>query len=206
MGKDLLVILITSFFATASPGASTLAIASVAMGAGRAKALAVAAGIVTGSLILCSTAAIIVSSVAHTQFQAFIVIRLLGAVYLLYLSYLCIRSALKSKQGDGVFLQKITYTGGYMMGLLIHLTNPKVILFFVSLFSVLSADNATPESLAKIVILLGIQSSCIFIVYAFLFSTKAIVNWYKNNENIFNAIVGILFSILSITIIYDLLF
>ena len=204
MIKELLLILSTAFIATASPGVSTLAIASVAMGTGRKTAMMVAAGIITGSVIWCSSAAIFMSTLVDLDIQALKLLRYFGAAYLVYLGYLCFRAGINSSgSGDSVSKRQIKTSEGYIMGLLIHLTNPKVILFFLSLFSILSGDHVTRMNLIIVVVLLGIQSTVIFVTYALIFSSSGIVKRYQQYQKVFNFIVGFIFIVFAIGILLD---
>lgn len=79
--------------ATASPGPSNLAIMGVAMARGRLPALALAAGVICGSLTWATLAGLGVSAVLATYVQAIFVIKIAGGVYLLYLAWKSARAA-----------------------------------------------------------------------------------------------------------------
>ena len=78
--------------ATASPGPSNMAIMAVAMNRGRRAGLAIAAGIVTGSLLWAAIAATGLSSLLATYSDALFVIKIAGGLYLLYLAWKAARS------------------------------------------------------------------------------------------------------------------
>ncbi len=107
----------------------------------------------------------------------FEVIRYFGALYLMYLSYKAARSALSDKE-----LATKSFVGGrrslYAKGLALHLTNPKAILFFGSLFSLGLPSNTGIQDLALVIAAVGIQSFLVFHGYALLFSSKALTRFY----------------------------
>ena len=81
------MILIGAFVAMASPGPATLAIASTSMTQGRIKGLALASGILTGSLFWSCSAAFGLGAVLYANVWLFESLRYVGAVYLLFLAY-----------------------------------------------------------------------------------------------------------------------
>ena len=66
----------------------------------------------------------------------------------------------------------------YARGLALHLTNPKAILFFGSLYSFGVPADATLGDLAMIVVAVGLQSAMVLHGYALLFSKPVVVSGY----------------------------
>ncbi|KAG0922477.1 hypothetical protein G6F31_019900 [Rhizopus arrhizus] len=77
----------TYLIATASPGPSNMAIMATAMRHGRVPALALAAGVITGSLFWATLAATGISAVLAASAQALFIIKVVGGVYLLSLAW-----------------------------------------------------------------------------------------------------------------------
>ena len=84
---ELAALLLGWAVAVASPGPATLAIAGTAMGSGRAQALALATGVITGSAFWGCAAALGLGLVLTTNAWAFEILRYLGAGYLLFLAW-----------------------------------------------------------------------------------------------------------------------
>src|SRR5690348_1735661 len=153
------LILLAAFVAVASPGPAVLAIAGTSMRAGRRTGLAFASGVSTGSVSWSAGAAAGLSAVMLANAWLIEAIRWCGALYLLYLAFKSARAALKP--GDGTMpagLTAATARRAYARGLMLHLTNPKAILFFGSLYSFGVPADATVADLALIVACVGIQS------------------------------------------------
>jgi threonine efflux protein len=91
---NLPLILSAAFIASASPGPATLAIAETAMQAGRRTGLALALGVVTGSLTWSVAAALGLAAVMAASAWTLEVLRYLGGTYLLLLAYQSARSAI----------------------------------------------------------------------------------------------------------------
>lgn len=96
----------TYIVATASPGPSNMAIMGTAMRDGRLPALALTAGVITGSLFWAILAATGMSAALAAYTQALFVIKIFGGVYLLYLAFRAGRSAMKPVS-DFVSVDKI---------------------------------------------------------------------------------------------------
>lgn len=147
------------------------------MASGRASGLALASGITTGSLMWSVAAALGLGALMLANAWVFELIRYLGAAYLLYLAYKAARSALSDRD-----LATKSIAGGkralYAKGLALHLTNPKAILFFGSLYSLGLPPGTGVGDLALIIGAVGLQSLVLFHGYALLFSSRAMTRLY----------------------------
>ena len=175
---NLFLILGAALLAVASPGPATLAIAGTSMQQGRAPGLALAAGITTGSFIWSISAAFGLSAVMQANAWLFEVVRYFGAGYLMYLAYRSAKSALQSGTPVPVSVKTPALRAAYGRGVAIHLTNPKAILFFGSLYAIGLPADATTADLVIVILAIGLQSSIIFHGYALMFSNAALTNGY----------------------------
>lgn len=177
MDINLSLILVAALVATISPGPATLALAGTSMASGRASGLALASGITTGSLMWSVAAALGLGALMLANAWVFELIRYLGAAYLLYLAYKAARSALSDRD-----LATRSIAGGkrtlYAKGLALHLTNPKAILFFGSLYSLGLPAGTGVGDLALVIAAVGLQSLVLFHGYALLFSSRAMTALY----------------------------
>ncbi|PWQ99554.1 LysE family translocator [Leucothrix arctica] len=190
-----LLIILSALAAIASPGPATLAIAGTSMSHGRYFGLSLAAGVLTGSLIWSATAAFGLATVLHTNVWLFEILRYCGALYLLFLAFKSLRYALSSISISLPENQKSTLKGNYFKGLLIHLTNPKAILFFGSLYSIGVPSTAQPIELLSVIFVVGSVSSLIFLGYAFLFSNRLARQRYLKSKVVFESIFALFFGV-----------
>ena len=174
---NLPLILLAAFAASVSPGPATLALAGTSMASGRGSGMALASGITTGSLMWSVAAALGLGALMLANAWMFEVIRYFGAAYLMYLAYKATRSALSTKE-----IATKSLVGGkrtlYAKGLALHLTNPKAILFFGSLFSLGVPQDTSFQDLGLVIAAVGFQSFVIFHGYALLFSAKGVTRTY----------------------------
>ncbi len=164
----------TYLVATASPGPSNMAIMGTAMRDGRLPALALAAGVITGSLFWAILAATGISVVLTAFAQAMFVIKILGGAYLLYLAFRAGKSALKpvsdfAKMDAGGATPR--YRSLYRQGILMHIGNPKAIMAWIAIMSLGFREDAPAGILQAIVGGCAFVGIVVFGGYAILFST-----------------------------------
>lgn len=127
-------------------------------------------------------------------------IRYLGAAYFLYLSYKSAKSALSKKS---LSVKDISGTKFSLLikGIVLHISNPKAIFFFGSLYSTAIPKGANISDLVIVVLAVGAQSFIIFLGYAFLFSTPKMVQSYLLLRQWFEAVFAIAFGAASFKIL-----
>lgn len=190
---NLPVILLAALMATGSPGPATLAIAGTSMTSGRRYGLALASGITTGSLMWSVAAAAGLGALMLANGWILEAIRYAGAAYLLSLAFKSARSALSSRELDTAAVAATSLGQAYMKGLALHLTNPKAILFFGSLYAIGIPADAPPSALALVIAAVGLQSALVFHGYALLFSNRVITRFYMRLRRGFEALFALAF-------------
>lgn len=153
MTADLLPIITTvvaaHFLALISPGPDFLLVVRSTLRNSRRRALGVTFGIALANAIYIALCIIGVGSMIAHSLWLMIALKILGGCFLLYIAY----HALKARRSDYAFLNKQPQSASthqtapsffkeFLLGLASGLSNPKNIIFYLSLFSVV----LTPES------------------------------------------------------------
>jgi threonine/homoserine/homoserine lactone efflux protein len=114
------------------PGPAVLLIFSQGLIHGTKKSVSGIFGVLIGNLIFFSLSAVGVGAVLIASSSLFIVVRILGAIYLFYLGLQFILNSKISSENDGqpIYPSKRLF----IQGLATQLSNPKAIVFFVSLY------------------------------------------------------------------------
>ena len=196
---DVLIAYSAYFVGTASPGPSNLAIMSLAMSAGRRSALAFALGVVSGSFSWALLASLGLSAVLASYSECLVAIRIAGGLYLLWLGVKSARSAFSAdKLPTSAARPNEPLKRLYLRGLLLHLTNPKAILVWLSIVSLaMSPAGGTPHVMPVVLgcMVIGVT---VFSSYAVLFSTTsarriyaAIRRWLDGSLAIMFGIAGV---------------
>ena len=154
----------------ASPGPGVFATTARAMASGFRPALAVIWGIVLGDIIFLLFAAFGLSMVARVLGNLFFLVKICGGAYLVYLGvkiWLQKPELVQSHQNSA----SRSRWGNFVSGIIITLSNPKVILFYCGFLpTFLDLSALTIIDLALIVAIITAVLSGVLITYAYLAS------------------------------------
>lgn len=145
------------------PGPAVILTTTRAVQGGRRGGIATGLGIATGDFIHTLFAAVGFSAILMTSAFAFNFIKIVGALYLLYMGIQAILS--KTSQVDSPKALAVSAGRAYRQGILVEVLNPKTALFFLALFP----QFVNPEAGATVVqfLMLGI----IFVLLSFTYTT-----------------------------------
>mgnify|MGYP003677346588 CR=1 FL=1 len=138
----------------AIPSASVALVVTRSATLGIANGLAVSVGIVLGDLVFITLAIVGLSAAAEALGSVFMVLKILGGLYLLWLGF----SLLTMKKTAEIVVSKSSRRGSliasFVAGFLLTLGDIKAILFYASLLPVFIdiSDIETPEMLAVVLI------------------------------------------------------
>lgn len=193
---NLLLAYTAYFIGTASPGPSNLAIMSIAAQHGRKSALAFALGVISASMFWATIAALGVAAALLAWSNLLVAIKVFGGLYLLWLAFKSGRNAWTSPAASaqktaGAFTLKQLY----VRGALLHLTNPKAVLVWVSIIA-LSTHGAGSSSAQGALIPGCLVIGCtVFGGYALVFSTAAVRRGYARARRAMEGCLAVVFGI-----------
>ncbi len=206
MPFDLLVLFFsTSLLLCLIPGPDNLFVLSQSLVYGSRSGLLVTLGLCTGLIFHTSLVALGLAAIIATSEQLLLVIKIIGASYLLYLASLSWKD---SGQVESVKPQKLLTTGQlYRRGIIMNGSNPKVILFFLAFlpqFVDISYGSVTGQ-----IMLLGavfiISTIVIFGAIALLagrYSER--LNQSAEKRVMLNRSVSIIFVLLAINLLFNM--
>lgn len=194
----------TSLLSGFTPGPGSLAIAATSMARGPKHGFALAYGMSVGALIWALVAALGMGAVLINNQWLFETLRYLGAAYLLWLGFRCAKSALQS---DKVLEAKSITTTGVLgsaaKGVLIHLTNPKVLLYWASIFVIAVKPNASPSAIIWVVVVSLGMNIIIVTTWASLFSRPAMMAGYLKMRRWLEGAFAAFFGTAAVLIVTD---
>lgn len=139
---------LATFVIAITPGPDMTLFVGRALAQGRAAGLACMAGAMTGCVVHTTMAALGLSALVVASPQAFLVLKIVGAGYLVWLAWQAIRhgSAFSPDTRSGA---PASLLRNWATGLGINLLNPKIILFFMTFLpQFVSADD--PHAAGKL--------------------------------------------------------
>ena len=134
-----------------APGQDTLYILGSSIAHGRRVGVASALGIIGGCIVHTLAAALGLSAILATSAAAFVVVKLAGAAYLIYLGVRLLMKpvSISSPSGDGASGQTLA---AFRQGVVTNVLNPKVALFFLALLPQF-IDPESPTKIAAFLVL-----------------------------------------------------
>ena len=155
---DLALFVVSGLLLNMMPGPDSLLIMLRSGSQGWRAGSVAALGIGTGTMVHVLAAALGLSALLSASAELFTVIKLMGALYLVYLGISLLRQGTSSSVASepAVSLPALSYGRIFRQGLLTNVLNPKVALFFLAFVPQFIAPDAPQKALAFIVL------GCIF--------------------------------------------
>lgn len=155
------------------PGPAVLYIVAQSVPGGRRAGVVSALGISTGGLVHVAAAVIGLSAVLAASAEAFTVVKLLGAAYLVWLG---VRTLLSRDEQIGGRRVESTLARTYRRGILVNVLNPKTALFFLAFLpQFVDPDGSTRGQLAVLGVLFLLIALASDLVWALVAGTAGTV-------------------------------
>ncbi|MBC8443727.1 MAG: LysE family translocator [Deltaproteobacteria bacterium] len=161
---------VAMFVLAASPGPGVFATVARALASGFRPALAVIVGIVAGDIIFLLFAIFGLSVVAKVMGEFFIIVKICGSAYLIFLGVKIWFSKPEHNTAQNG-LRNSTAWGNCIGGLVITLSNPKVILFYCGFLpTFLNLSTLTFAGMALALGIVTVVLTAVLVLYAFMAS------------------------------------
>jgi threonine/homoserine/homoserine lactone efflux protein len=113
------------------PGPGITALVARALGAGRSESLAMGLGLILGDMVFLTAAVLGLAVVAQTFGTVFLLIKIAGALYLLWIAFKIWTSGLVRQDMQVTTTHSLLHA--FASGLFVTLGNPKAMLFYMAL-------------------------------------------------------------------------
>lgn len=183
----LLYFLITSLLLTLSPGPDIMYLLAKSLADGTKAGISLALGLATGLIFHTTLVIIGVGTIIQQSSFAFDILKYVGAMYLLFLAWGAFHSQNNLK--INTVNNSTSFFKLYRRGLIMNVSNPKVLLFFLAFlpqFINLNSDNINFQ-IAFLGFIFGLQALIIFSLVAFC--AGKVRNYILNIKN-FNKMMG----------------
>ena len=166
-----------------SPGPDNIYVLMQSIVNGRKYGLATVAGLITGCLVHTSLVAFGVSAIIKESDRLYFIIKLLGALYLLFLAYRVYKSNGELSLGSDSIPKK-SVSQLFKQGFVMNVLNPKVSMFFLAFFPGFLFSDAISSVIQFYIlgILFMIVSLIIFSLIAIM--AGSISNYITQNKSI----------------------
>jgi len=201
--QHLLLVYAAYLVAIASPGPSTMAIMGVAMNQGRAPAIALALGVVTGSLFWALLAATGISTILTAYAEALTAIKIAGGLYLLYLAWKSARSALTADPQQKKSFTPAKTAAHYRRGLLLHLSNPKAVFGWMAIMALGLQPDSLAYTLPAVLAGCAVLGLTVNVGYAFMFSTALMGQVYRKSRRCVEGALAAIFGYAGLRLLFS---
>jgi threonine/homoserine/homoserine lactone efflux protein len=185
--STLIAFTLASFLLFLTPGPDMSLWLSRTIGGGRSAGLAAMVGTNLGCIIHTLLAAFGVSAVIAASATGFLVLKVVGALYLLWLAIDAIRNGSSLNVKAGAERSNSAFAD-FMLGVTVNLTNPKVVLFFITFLpQFVSAHD--PHVTGKL-LFLGLYFVVINLPLSFMMilGAEKLVTWLKARPKVLRGI------------------
>jgi threonine efflux protein len=181
-----------------SPGPNVLLVSQLAASDRARSAVFAALGVTLGATIWATCAVLGV----HIVFVAFpglrLALQVAGGVYLLYVAVRLWRAGGAASLGRA---SSVSSWAAFRLGFLTNITNPKVALFFGSIF--VTSLPAAPSSIlqASVVAMVMLNAACWHTLLAYLFSRERVRSAYSRTRGAANRIASVIVGALGLSLL-----
>jgi len=178
MWETLVIAVIGSVISMMAPGPNLVAVAATALGPGRKPALAVAAGVSAGTMVWVLFAAFGFGALLAVQPALLAMLKILGGAYLMFLAARILYTTFFRSSGPtdapdrGMPSNSKGLRRNFLFGLLVVLTNPKALLLWASISTLLFGAGFSSFHVALFGPTAALLSMINYGAYALLFSSE----------------------------------
>ena len=186
--------------AVISPGPSFLITARTAVAQSRLDGVKVALGLGAGTVIWSAAALLGLNAVFHAVPVLFMAMKVVGAMFLLYIAYMIFRHAAEPLQLDAA---SAAAGSPFVKGFLTQIANPKVAVFFGSIFvAMLPSDVPLWMSLALIAIV-SLNEVWWYSAVSLFFGSGPIRNFYLKAKPWIDRVTGLFLGALGLRLLWS---
>jgi threonine/homoserine/homoserine lactone efflux protein len=201
--SDLLTLVsigLIQLLAVISPGPSFLITARTAVAHSRLDGFKVALGLGAGTVIWSSAALLGLNAVFHAVPVLFMAMKVAGALFLLYIAFMIFRHAaepLKIDATEGV-------TGNpFVKGFLTQISNPKVAVFFGSIFIAMLPANVPLWMTLALIAIVSFNEVWWYTVVALFFGSGPVRRFYLKAKVWIDRITGLFLGALGLRLLWS---
>ena len=184
-----------------SPGPSLGVVIKNTIDGGRTQGILTGMGHGLGLTLYAFIAVIGLSSIIVGNKSVFVFIQILGAMWLIYIGYLMIKSTSSTFTNSS----SKSNSKGFLEGFMISFLNPKILVFFAAVFSQFIKQDITNTDKAVIVAIAGTIDTLWYVMVAAALSKSRLLVKLRANSSLIDKIIGFLLISISISIIFNVI-
>jgi len=203
--QDWIYLFLICLLGACSPGPSVVVILGFVFSGGRKSGISASIGHglgVFGYAMLCAFG---LGFLIESYGTLFTIVQFLGALFLLYLAFIIIKGSIVEKKTNNDFINLDTEKNRFIEGFFIAILNPKIAVFFLSLFSQFLSTEQTYLTHLLMAILAGGIDTIVYCIIVILASTKGTASFLEHYGSKVSLIFGIMLIFLSLSLFVSML-
>ena len=185
-----------------SPGPSMALVINNAIFKGRHIGILTAIGHGIGIAVYATFAVLGIGLIIKTNILIFNSLKVLSIIFLIFIG---VKTILNNEQLNLEKKDIKENTIAFMQGFSISILNPKILIWFIAIYSqFMSTDNDFLFNI-YLVSIAGIIDACWYIVLTLTITTSPVLNFFQTKENIIQKIQGFFFITLGLCLMINLL-
>jgi len=185
-----------------SPGPSMVVVVNNAIFKNRYNGIltSIGHGIGIGVYALC--AVIGIELIIESNIIVFNGIRIFSIFFLIYLGF---KSILSKKNLDFNENNGETGLSSFIQGFVISILNPKIFIWFIAIYSQFMSEDNDIIFNSYLVFTASIVDASWYIFLTFIVTSDIVLKFLKNKSLLINKIIGVLFIIISMVLLFDII-
>ncbi len=187
-----------------SPGPAFIYVAKNSIAVSRKHGLFTALGTGTGAALFGLLAVLGLQAILLAVPSAYLILKICGGIYLLWLAYKIIRHAKEPISMDNDASTRISFPQAYRSGLVVQLSNPKIAIILASVFTALLPKEIPTYYYFVLPILCFFIDAGWYSLVAMALSAEKPRKVYLKFKKVFDRIAGGVMTILGIKLIFGM--
>ncbi|MFV0547984.1 MAG: threonine export protein RhtC [Limnobaculum xujianqingii] len=194
-----LTVAVVQLVALASPGPDFFFVSQTAVSRSRREAMYAAIGIMSGVMVWAAVALLGLHILLQQMSWLHSLIVICGGAYLCWMGFCLLRSAFSKSQPQSHDVSAESEEAphnshAFLRGLFTNLSNPKVLVYFGSVFSVFVGDDIASSTRWGLFALIAVETLIWFTLVAFIFALPVMRRGYQRAAKWIDGIAGTLFA------------
>ncbi|MDG2501098.1 MAG: LysE family translocator [Porticoccaceae bacterium] len=149
------------------PGPGVIVVVARALDSGFRQGLATAMGVLSGDFVFITLTVFGLAALAELMGNLFVVIKYIGAAYLIYMGFTLITAKPLSEEPQ--ISKPVNHSTNFLVGLMTSISNPKVVLFYFSFFpAFIDLDNLSLTDVAALFFIAIFSVGTVMAGYAYV--------------------------------------
>lgn len=189
--------------AVMSPGPSFLVTAQTAVARSRGDGIRVALGLGAGTVVWVTAALLGLNILFHQFPLLFVGMKVAGALFLLWIAYQIFRHAADPLDLDDEAATSVSGHNPLLRGFLTQISNPKVVVFFGSIFIAMLPSDVPDWMIVALIVLVTLNEVVWYSLVSLFFGSSPVRRFYLKAKRWIDRVTGAFLGVLGLRLLWQ---